>query len=216
MRLMIFTVAAATIGGGAYVYGHGHSYDGIVHKPPSTVYSAFSESVGFDDAASPAEGLPEGPVTREVTRVAGKSIIVALVQQERPLFKVAFNFEPADGGASTHMTADLDIDLPRIRRELATTKGGDSIPYVPEALVRAGFARYMSVAARQIEQGETLASIGPGSMGVPMRPAVSPSEARWEAEMAQQRASAPTATARPMASAAPMVDANPDHRYGYR
>jgi hypothetical protein len=209
---MACTVAATAIGGGAYLYGHGHTYDGIVHRPPAEVYAAFSQMVGDDDG-SPAKGLPEGPVTRQASRVEGRAITLAFVQQERPLFKVAFNFEPADGGASTHMTADLDFDMPRIRRQLAQAKGGDRLPYVPDTLVKIGFARYMDVAARQVERGGTLASISPGSVGMPMAPPASPNEARWESEMAQQRATEPTATARPMTNAAPMVDANPDHRY---
>ena len=213
MRLMACTVAATAIGGGAYLYEHGHTYDGIVHRPPAEVYAAFSRSVGDDDSTGGAQRLPDGPVTREVTRIDGRAITVAFVQRERPLVKVAFNFEPTNGGAATHMTADLDFDLPRIRRQLAQAKGGDQLPYVPDALVKIGFARYMDIAAHQIETGGTLASVSPGSMGIPMRPPASPDETRWESEMAQRSATEPTATARPMTNAAPMVDANSDHRY---
>jgi hypothetical protein len=212
MRIMIWGVAASTIGAALIWSGHGHNYDGIVHKPPSEVYAAFSDQAG-DVTASPPKVLPEGPVIREVTRVDGRSIKLVFRQQDQPLLAMDFNFEPADGGAATHLTADFDVDLPRIRRQMAQM-GGDQLPYVPKTLVNLAFSKFMEEAVREIEDGRQLSSISPDGVGVPMDPSSTRRETEWQAQMAQRQASEPTGSAKPMTDAKPMINPNESSR-GY-
>ncbi|HEY0413994.1 MAG TPA: hypothetical protein VGD66_12730 [Allosphingosinicella sp.] len=202
MRAILFGVAAVGAGGAALTHGFGRSadYERDIARSPTAVYSAFS-AVADAGEVSTAADVPGGSITSRVRKVEGRSIVLEALMGGKSVVRMELDFAPKAGGAATHMTADLDIDKAAI--DQLDPAGHHELSHVPDFVIDTAFAKWMESNVKEIEAGRPLVPFDVASAPFQSRTAASDpgaavAERRWEAESAQRRAVAPTASARPM------------------
>jgi len=204
VRLFLCSCAAVVGAGGYAVTGAGPDFDRTIKRSPEAVYAAFSAV-----APEARETLPRTADTPElvasIAKEPNREIRFEVLADGDEVVGVTLNFEPAEGGAATRVTAELDIDQRQMRtlEAFGAAKGAILPPGdVPEPVIDMAFNHLMQEMVSDVEAGRPLDFGGSSGRAWQSAGAPSRSEAREQAAMQQRQA------VRPMNRPAPMVDPN--------
>ncbi|HKX91852.1 MAG TPA: hypothetical protein VJM15_05430 [Sphingomicrobium sp.] len=184
-------IAAVMLGGCGL--GAGHDADQIVKKDPETVYaaldSAFSDAVADGNHGAAAE---HGQVTT-IDRDPGKSLDLKVMIEGKQAVRMRFGVEPANGGADTRLTGDIDVDQAVLRESIREQGGDDAkLPAIPSFAFDMAMKKVVAEIGKKIEAGEPLGgSRSTLAMATSPDPSPSASESRWEQRRRQEAATRP-------------------------
>lgn len=201
--MLVTSAIALTLGGCGFA---GHDADQIVHKDPAAVYaaldSAFSDAVSEGNSGAAAES---GQVTT-IDKVPGKSLDLKVAIEGKQAVSIRFGVEPANGGAETRLTGDIDVDQAVLRESIRKHGNGENLPpAIPSFAFDLAMKKIVAEVAQKIEAGEPLSgSRSTLAMATAPDPSQSSAASEWERRYEQQRAQR-QATA-PTGSSAPTMD----------
>jgi hypothetical protein len=187
--------------GGIYMLAGsaGPDFDGLVNKPPMTVYAAFS-ALGQEGTISqgPTADMPHR-MTRRIEKTSGREIHYEILLDDHPVIDADLHFEPGPDNKGTHLTAEFDLDAYALGSAYET-RAGVALSMVPEGFIDQQFASFMTHRVADIEAGRPLPPLDLAVSG--MRHArttgSSVAERRSIAEQERRAAAAPMVRARPM------------------
>jgi hypothetical protein len=186
--------------GGIYMLAGtaGPDFDGLVNKPPMTVYAAFS-ALGPEGTVTQASGDAQHRVTRRIHKIAGEEIHYEILLDDHPVIDADLHFEPGPDNKGTRLTAEFDLDAYALGSAYET-RAGVALSMVPEGFIDQQFASFMSHRVADIEAGRPLPPLDLAGSGVRHARATgsSVSERRSIAEQERRAAAAPMVRARPM------------------
>jgi hypothetical protein len=186
--------------GGIYMLAGtaGPDFDGLVNKPPMTVYAAFS-ALGPEGTITQASGDAQHRVTRRIHKIAGEEIHYEILLDDHPVIDADLHFEPGPDNKGTRLTAEFDLDAYALGSAYET-RAGVALSMVPEGFIDQQFASFMTHRVADIEAGRPLPPLDLAVSG--MRHArttgSSVAERRSIAEQERRAAAAPMVRARPM------------------
>lgn len=149
-------LGAAVVGGG----GGPNDFVGIVTKPPSAVYAAFSDlgPAGENSISLPDKRGWARKLTQRVVKIPNEQVKLELLVDDEPLItaEVQLNAE----GAGTRIAAELDVN-DRMLNELAKEAGAPPMPTFAfqDFLIDQVFAQAMGEMVERIETGKPLLSL---------------------------------------------------------
>jgi hypothetical protein len=195
MRTIItgFICGLAVLALGGCGLAGSHDADQIVKKDPETVYaaldSAFSDAISEGNNGAAAE---HGQVTT-IDRDPGKSLDLKVMIQGRQAVRMRFGVEPANGGADTRLTGDIDVDQAVLRESIREQGGDDAkLPAIPSFAFDMAMKKVVAEIGQKIEAGEPLnGSRSTLAMATTPEPSPSASESRWEQSRRQEAATKP-------------------------
>ena len=162
MRGLIAGCACAG-GAGLWALGGigGTDAEVTVHKSPQAVYAAVSDAF---DQVEMSEVIPAddgGSVSLQVTveREPGESLTSAVLVDGEEAARVEFTVSPADGGAATRLTGDIEVDQAVLHRHLADGPNQD-VTRIPEFAFDMAMKAALRDMAEKIEAGMPIASPG--------------------------------------------------------
>lgn len=202
MRMLLCSCAAVGAGGWAMI-GAGPDFDRTINRPPSAVYAAFS-AIAPEETHSVARTSDTPELLARVEKEENREIQFEVLADGNQVVSVTLNFAPAQGGAATRVTAELDIDQSKLRSLEAFGSAKEAIlpADVPEPLIDMAFNRVMQDMVDDVEAGRPLELGASSADAWESTGGTSRSESRSRAAEAQRAAS------RPMTRPAPMVDPN--------
>lgn len=158
MKIIVFGTAVLGVVGFAAFGRAGHDFKGKVNRPPAEVYSLFSDAVVTPSTGMLAESFGEG-ADSETERTSPKSIRSRITVRGREATALNLQFEPADGGSATQVTADYIIDTAVLAdAERRKGPGGTNISKVPDFLLKAAVRGDFAKAVEKMNDGSFLAS----------------------------------------------------------
>src|SRR4051812_44808060 len=186
--------------GGIYMLAGtaGPDFDGLVNKPPMTVYAAFS-ALGPEGTITQASGDAQHRMTRRIHKIAGEEIHYEILLDDRPVVDVDLHFAPGPENKGTRLTAEFDLDAYALGSTYET-EAGIALSMVPTGYIDQQFANFMAHRVADIEAGRPLPPFNLASSGMRRARATGSSvaERRSIAEYERREAAAPSARATPM------------------
>lgn len=146
-------VGAVALGGG----GGPDDFIGVLKKPPSAVYAAFSElgPAGEQNMQLPAEAGWPRKITQRVVKVPNEQVKLELLVDDQPLVTAEVQLSPE--GEGTRLAAELDFNDALVR-ELMKEAGAPPVPTFAfqDFLIDQVFAQAMGEMVEMIETGKPL------------------------------------------------------------
>ena len=139
--------AVAALFGGGYYFSGTNDFEVVVHRPQAEVYSAFSGLRTFS-----AGGLQQAGITGagiKTARPSGNELIFTSGPDGGDMsMRIAFTFEPLDGGQATRVRAAIDV--PPVEYEI----DGENMQ-LSETKVENAIEESVAKMAEQIDMGRS-------------------------------------------------------------
>ena len=166
------------VGYGAGSY-YGSDAEQLVHKSPSVTYAAFDQALGNvkDSGMTSFEGGTPVSYQVKIDRTTDQKLLVSLLFGGQTGAVSDIDFNSADGGASTKVTAHIHSDDAVLRPVLAGTSRA-RLAYAPDWMLNLTFKPLLQQFAGEIERGE-LTRIDGVSQGQ--------AEAEWESSLSEDQ-----------------------------
>ena len=162
MRAMIVSCVCAAGAAVWAVTGTGPDAEAIVRKPPEAVYSAVAAAFENIEQSAMLPADDNGnDVAFQVTaeRESGKRIELTALLGGEQAGTLEFTFSPAEEGAATKMTGEIDVEQAVLRKHFGDGPNGD-IGKIPAFAFDLAMKQALAEMADKIENGIPLQ--GPG------------------------------------------------------